>query len=361
MKTRNNVQNMVLIIAIGLIFMILLGACAKATTEAPEAAPTAVTTEEVAPPPTEEVVAPEEPIQIAFFAPQANSYVAASYKGITEVAEREGAEVTFFDTGFDATKEYNQIQDAITQGKFDAFIIIPLDQMLLIPVVEEAIAQGIQVVNTDLALGPDPDSFCPQVEGQAGSVLITPSQRADFRWQQIPEVCKDLDPCNIGWVGTISTIDYEKQLVAGFPELEAQYPNIHFVAFQETGGYSAEGAIPVAQNMLLAHPEINVMSVSGEQLMFGVEQAVQEAGRTDIRLISQGATCNGFKGIEEGRWYSTTLDAPYTEGKAGAEVAIKAVRGELDEPACVSTAEEAGAGPVFFKDNLDTFQCEFDG
>lgn len=357
---RNNFKNLVVIIAIGLVFVILLGACAKATTEAPAVVPTAVPTKAVVPP-TEEVVAPEEPIQIAFFAPQANSYVAASYKGIMEVAEREGAEVTFFDTGFDATKEYNQIQDAITQGKFDAFILIPLDQMLLVPVVEEAIAQGIQVVNTDLALGADPDTFCPQVEGQAGTVLITPSQRAEFRWMQIPEVCKDLDPCNIGWIGTLATIDYEKQLVAGMPELEAQYPNIHFVAFQESGGYTAEGAIPVAQNMLLAHPEINVLSVSGEQLMFGVEQAVKEAGRTDIRLISQGATCNGFKAIEEGRWFSTTLDAPYTEGKAGAEVAIKAVRGELAEPACVSTAAEAGAGPVFFKENLDTFQCEFDG
>ena len=126
------------------------------------------------------------------------------------MAEREGAEITFYDTGFDATKEYNQIQDAITLGKFDAFIIIPLDQVLLIPVVEEAIAQGIQVVSTDLALGPDPEEICPQVEGMAGSVLIPPSERARYRFEQIPVVCEDLDPCNIGWIGTLATVDYEK-------------------------------------------------------------------------------------------------------------------------------------------------------
>ena len=318
----------------------------------------------MAPTPTEAVVAPAEPIQIAFFAPQANTYVAASFKGITEVADKEGAVVTFYDTAFDASKEYNQIQDAITADKYDAFIIIPLDQMLLIPVVEEAIAKGIQVINTDLALGPDPESFCPQVDGMAGTVLIPPSDRARFRFEQVPEVCKDLDPCNIGWVGTIATIDYEKQLVAGLGDLEKQYPNIHIVAFQETGGYTPDTAIPVAQNMLLAHPEINVLSVSGEQLMFGVEQVVDDLGRTDIRLISQGATCQGFQAIIEGRWFSTTIDAPYTEGKVAAQVAIQAVRGELTEPACKNTATEAGGGPVFFKDDIDkpdSYKCEWDG
>ena len=334
MKMRN-LQKKLLVLAIVLISMLLLVACAEPT--------------------------PEEAIQIAFFAPQANTYVAASYQGILDVAEKEGAEVTFFDTGFDASKEYNQIQDAITQEKFDAFIIIPLDQVLLIPVVEEAIAAGIQVVNTDLALGADPYTFCPQVEGQAGTVLIPPSERAAFRWEQIPIVCEDLDPCNIGWVGTLATIDYEKQIVAGLDDLEAEYPNIHIISFQEAGGFTADVAIPVAQNMLLAHPEINVLSVSGDQLMFGVEQAVEDAGRDDIRLISQGASCPGFDRIAEGKWFSTTIDAPYTEGKVGAEIAIKAVRGELEEPVCVNTAEEAGAGPVFFKDNLDTFECQWEG
>jgi ABC-type sugar transport system substrate-binding protein len=113
--------------------------------------------------------------------------------------------------------------------------------------------------------------------------------------------------------------------------------------------------------MLTAHPEINVLSVSGEQLMFGVEQVVEEAGRSDIRLISQGATCQGFDAIKDGRWYSTTIDAPYTEGKVGAEVAIQAVLGELSGPACKNTAEEAGGGPVFFKENIDSYACEWDG
>ena len=134
----HNVFNVTLIIMVGFLMVGLLGAC----TPAPAPTEVAEKIEEVQTPPTVEVEE-EEPIQLAFFAPQANTYVAASYKGITEVAEKFGAEVTFFDTGFDASKEYNQIQDAITQEKFDAFIIIPLDQMLLIPVVEEAIANAV--------------------------------------------------------------------------------------------------------------------------------------------------------------------------------------------------------------------------
>lgn len=313
--------------------------------------------------PTEAPAEPtaEEPIQIAFFAPQANTYVAATYQGIQDVAEREGAEVTFFDTGFDATKEYNQIQDAITQEKFDAFIIIPLDQVLLVPVVEEAIAAGIEIVNTDLVLGPDPETYEPQVEGQAGTVLIPASDRAKYRFEQVVETCKDLDPCNVGWIGTIATVDYEKQIVAGLETLEAENPNIHVVSYQDTGGFDAEPAIGVAQDMLLANPEINVLSTSGEQLMFGAEQAVQEAGRDDIRLISQGASCPGMEAVGEGRWYGTTIDAPYTEGEVGAELAIQAVRGELDGPTGVHAAEAADSGPLFWQDNVDTYECQWEG
>lgn len=317
--------------------------------------------EEEAAPETEEEVTSEEPIQIAFFAPQANTYVAATFQGIQDVAEAEGAEVTFFDTGFDATQEYNQIQDAVTQEKFDAFIIIPLDQVLLIPVVEEAIAAGIAVVNTDLVLGENPETFEPQVEGQAGTVLIPASDRARYRFEQVVETCADLDPCNVGWIGTIATVDYEKQITAGLDQLEAENPNINIVSYQDTGAFEAEPAIGVAQDMLLAHPEINVLSTSGEQLMFGAEQAVQEAGRDDIRLISQGASCPGMEAVREGRWYGTTIDAPYTEGKVGAELAIQAVRGELDGPTGVHAALAADAGPLFTAENVDTFECQWDG
>src|SRR5262245_8273755 len=53
--------------------------------------------------------------QIAFFAPLANSYVAATIEGINSVAGPAGAQVTQFDTGFDATLEFSQVQDAVAQ------------------------------------------------------------------------------------------------------------------------------------------------------------------------------------------------------------------------------------------------------
>ena len=62
-------------------------------------------------------MAAAEPIQIAFFAPLANSYVAATNaEGVQEVADREGAEITMFDTGFNATLEFSLMQDAVSQG-----------------------------------------------------------------------------------------------------------------------------------------------------------------------------------------------------------------------------------------------------
>jgi ribose transport system substrate-binding protein len=306
-------------------------------------------------------VATETPIQIAFFGPAHNSYVAASYQGILDVANKEGAEVTFFDTGFDPSVAYKQIQDAISRGKFDAFIILPLDPMILVPAVEQAIAAGIQVVNTDYPIGPDVNSNCPQIKGQAGTVLMTPNQRWENRAIQIPEVCKDLDPCNIGVLLTLANQETDKAVIAGLEVLEQKYPNIHVVSIQPTGAWTAESAIPVTQNMLIAHPEINVIAVATSQHVSGVMAVLNATGRTDIRIMGNGATCPEFEYIRNGLMYSTVIEAPYTEGKVAAEVAIQAVRGELTEPACKNSAEEAGAGPVFYWETLNTFECQWDG
>ena len=110
-------------------------------------------------------------IRVAFFAPIANTYVAATLKGMNEVSASGGIKITQFDTGFDPTKEFSQIQDATTSGKFDAFLIIPLDAVALIPAVQAAIKAGIKVVNTDLIMGTDNTTSKSQIQGQTGSVI----------------------------------------------------------------------------------------------------------------------------------------------------------------------------------------------
>jgi ribose transport system substrate-binding protein len=303
----------------------------------------------------------EDPIQVAFFGPLANTYVEATLAGMDEAAAGGKAEVTKFDSGFDASKQFSQIQDAVTQGRFDAFIIIPLDAAALVPAVEEAIAADIAVVNTDLTLGPETDTSDPQIEGQAGSVVNPPASRGERVVEAIVAACEDLDPCNVGYMAGNPDFDFEREAKARLDEATGDHPNIHVVSYQSGHGYVAEPAIGIAQNMLQAHPEMNVMMVTSDQATAGAEQALQDAGREDIRLVSSGGSCPAVEAVKEGRWFATIVDLPKTEGREGMKIAIDWVNGDQTEPVGINPLDTLDRDPFVTQDNLGDFECEWEG
>ena len=80
--------------------------------------------------------------------------------------------------------------------------------------------------------------------------------------------------------------------------------------------------------MLQAHPDINVFSTSGDQMMLGAQQAVKDAGLTGkVLLIGNGTSKQGYAEIKAGTWFADYADIPYTEGQLSGQIAINAVRG----------------------------------
>src|SRR5580765_4776308 len=133
-------------------------------------------------------------VRIAYFAPLANTYVQGELRGIAGVMKKEkNVELVKFDTGFDATKQFNSVQDAITQKKFDGFIVLPLDSVGLVPAVQQAIKAGIKVVNADTPLGPRQDTVVPQVKGQTGTVFDPWTLRGVWGGKLVIQACKGIN------------------------------------------------------------------------------------------------------------------------------------------------------------------------
>lgn len=301
-------------------------------------------------------------IRVAFFAPIANTYVAATLKGMGEVSAPGGIKVTQFDTGFDATKEFSQIQDAVTTGNFDAFMLIPLDSVGLVPAVQTAIKAGIKVVNTDLILGTDSTTSAPQVAGETGSVINPPSNRAAKILQAIVNACKDLNPCKVAFMAGVPSIDFEQLIKKGLDTLSTSNPNIKVVSYQSGHGYLAAPAIPIAQNILQAHPDLNVLAVSSDQATSGAEQAVNAAGKAGkIRLVSSGGSCPAVDAVKAGRWYSDVVDLPESEGKLGMQIIVDAIRNGKPGPTGLNPLASFSGDPILTKDNIGTFQCQWQG
>jgi ribose transport system substrate-binding protein len=301
------------------------------------------------------------PIRVAFFAPLANTYVAATLKGMGEVNASGGIKITRFDTGFDSAKEFSQIQDATTQGTFDAFIIIPLDSVGLVPAVQTAISKGVKVVNTDLTLGSATDTSNPQVKGELASIVNPPSNRASKMLAAIVSACQDLNPCNVAFMAGAPSLDFEQLIKKGLDAMPSQHPNIKIKSYQTGHGYLAAPAIPIAQNILQANPDLNVLTVSSDQATLGAEQAVTKAGMAGkVRLVSAGGSCPAVDAVKAGRWFSTVADLPNTEGKLAMQTIVDAIRNGKKGPIGINPVSTLGDTTIT-KDKAPAFQCQWQG
>lgn len=321
---------------------------ASSPTAAPEVTPTATQQEEV---------------RIAFFmASAANAYAQAQYEGIQEVAQQYGAVVEAFDGKFDAQTQYNQIQDAIATGRYDIFIISPNDGNAIVPVVEEAIQSGVIVACILAPCGPRFDTLEPQIDGQLLYAGVPFTANGEDIGRLIVQACEGVDPCKVAYMPGLPELPLETARLDGVRSAIDGHDNIELI-LTSGGGYLADTAYPVAQDLLRAHPDVSVIASSGDQMIVGVELAVNDAGKAgSIALIGNGGTKTAVTAVCEGRWFGTVAYYPRTEGRIAAEYTIRAARGETLQPRGMSYPDFGNiAGALITKDNACDFEAEWDG
>jgi ribose transport system substrate-binding protein len=138
------------------------------------------------------------------------------------------------------------------------------------------------------------------------------------------------------------------------------HSNIKVVA-QPEAGYLRDTGLKAAQDVLQAHPDIDVIASSGDQPILGAEQAVKSAGRSDqVALIGSGASRDGVEAVKEGRWFGSIVWLPQSFGEKGAEFAIKAARGEEVPRSFLPWKELSPIAPAATKDSVDDFEGQWD-
>lgn len=293
-----------------------------------------------------------EQARIAYFtAALQNPYTAAALKGIKEVANKRNASVQVFDANFDAQKQGSQIQDAVTSGDFDAFLILPVNGTI-VPEVKEAVQAGIPVVSHDNPLGPDSGSQV-QVPGVLASVMEDIKTDGTALADATVSACQGKDPCNVALIGGDSAIALDKAKWDTVEATLAQHPNIKVVGhgegqFQESGGQKA------MQDLLQANPKIDVLAVNGDNMAVGAEKAIKAAGRTDaIQIIGGGASRDGVAHIKDGSWLATTMYLPTTEGRIATDILLDKVDGKpVKEGQVIDPGVESKIGKLVTKETL---------
>jgi len=305
--------------------------------------------------------------RIAFIGTSGNLLLQSQIKGVEEQAEKRGVDLTVFDSKFDPTVQMRQVQNALQQDRFDAFIVVPLDSDALCPVLtRQAVEAGVPVVTNNVPL-------CGKVSEPENEALWSPGTIAHVGWTATVDANRSfyrevarrrgdgehvaalmVGPPLIG--GTISSIEALRQSQAAreIPGLDVKYTiNTDF---------TTPDGLAKTQTLLQAHPEIDTIMSIYSDLTIGSIKAVQAAGRGDeVKLYDQGASGQSLDAIRRGQLEMTTAFFPYTFGAQAVDAVVDAFEGKR-VPRWIGQYVQGsteGNPLVVDKDNIDEFRPEY--
>jgi ABC-type sugar transport system substrate-binding protein len=289
-------------------------------------------------------------IKVAWFtAVLANTYDEAVKQGLESQAAKQGVKLQIFDAGLNPGTQASQIQDANTKGGYAGYIVEPVSNSVL-PEVKAALAKKIQVVTDNTVLGTNQGSGKVQVPGVFASVTTPPSTDGAHIAELTIAACAG-KPCQVAlMVGTLE-LPSEVAKVAAIKAAFAGHHNIQLLPVLQ-GGFTRSGGQTAAQNLLVAHPDVNVIATTGDDMADGAELVLKQQGKTSIKLIGGAASTPGVAAVKSGAWYGTSTKLPVTEGELSIQAIVQAIHGAKGgraiDPGTASAIGRA-IGPVVTK------------
>jgi ribose transport system substrate-binding protein len=302
------------------------------------------------------------PYQVAWAMVLQNSYTQAMLQGAENAAKTENVKITTFDTGFTAQKQFSVIQDIVAQHKYQGILVQPNDSVGIEPAIKQAIKAGIQVVALNVPIGPSATTIEPQLPGLAGSVLTPQVTWGHQLGRMTEDACRGLNPCEVAFIaGEIGTSG-DDNMIAGFKAQVSGQKNIDVVAIQGGGGFLIGPSENVAKNLLVAHPKLNVILSTGDQMTHGAQLAVDAEGLSGkIKLIGLGASTYAISAIRAGAWYGSVVTLPLSIGRIAMQVLYKHLVNPKLPPSAVDPAVYTKQNPLITKSDIGTFQAQWSG
>jgi len=281
-------------------------------------------------------------LTIGYSSPSLNApfYVVLS-QYIEVYAEAYGMTFVMADGQDDIIKQITSMEDLISSG-VDIMILNPLDHKALVPAVNAAAESGVPVFIVD-----------SQIDETADFVTSVQASNEGNGWL-------------IGeWaVNTLSNSDIHTALISGSqgnPVGQAKRLGF-FEGFTETqlmtrgnsdlnilaqgwGNWTLLGGIEAMEDILSAHPEVNLLVAENDAMAMGALKAIEESGKADqVLIVGYDGQKEAYELIKEGRYGATALNSPGELARLVVESVVRYKNGQrLDKvvhtPAVLITRE----------------------
>lgn len=276
-------------------------------------------------------------------------YFAAQEVAAREAAEAAGCTVRTADGQNDMVKQIGDVEDMVASG-VNVLIINPRDPQGLIPAVNAATAAGVHVVSMDSMLDPSGDyitnvSASNGDNGQlVGEWLATETNGEPLKIALLS-----------GSQGNVVGQARRMGVLSGLIDAQLTnfgHANVEIVG-QGWGNWSTEGGLSAMEDLLTAHPDINVVLGENDSMVIGAREALRAANRLDGVLLVAAADGQkeAYEMIKNGEYGATGLNDPAAVAELAVEVGLKALNGEEQELTKYTFTEPA----VVTQENVDDY------
>jgi ABC-type sugar transport system substrate-binding protein len=252
---------------------------------------------------------------------QSDTFMQTVQAGIQAAADKAGAEVLMGNTENKLDKEASMIDDYITR-KVDAIVITPISADGSLAALKKAKAAGITIIcfNT-----------CVSEKGIASAYLVTKNEDLGTK---TGEAAVKFITDKLGGKAVIGMLNCDQfegcpPRKTGFEAQMKTLPGVQIVADQ--AGWLADKAQPVAEAMLQANPNINVLWAANEGGTVAEANAVKTLGLSG-KVFVFGTDMNNQMGqmllANDDILQGVTGQAPYQMGYDALNAALDALNGK---------------------------------
>ena len=197
-------------------------------------------------------------------------------------AEKRGWQLVYTDAAGSAAKQVSDVNSMIAQG-VDLIFLAPREEIPLIPAIMSAKGANIPVIlldrNVDQTLAVAGEDYVTFI----GSDFVEEGRRV-AEWLVANAGGKTTIIQLEGTTGSSPANDRKK----GFDDYMAGHPEFSIVASQ-TGDFARDKGRQVAETLLQAHPEANVIYAHNDEMAIGAISAIEAAGKAagkDVLILS---------------------------------------------------------------------------
>lgn len=276
--------------------------------------------------------------KIGYCTPSLNApYYQALLQSIKTTTENNGMVFLSADGQDDINKQIAAVEDLITKG-VDALLLNPKDPDALVGVTKVAKAAGVPVFIIDSSINPSADFVTTiQSNNLANGELAGEWLAKKFGSKKMNIALLS------GNAGNPVGRTRKQGLLQGIAEeqLRSQGKIDLDVRTQMYTEWSYAGGLKAMEDVLVAHPDINVVITESDVCVLGAIKAIAQAGKTDDILIVAGADGQkeAIKYIMDTDFYGcTAMNSPVQIGKNAVQYAIEYINGKRDFPKTSFTA-----------------------